>query len=103
MLDERFRVFGAEFPTATGTAETDLAIEVHFLTTASWTVYVLVFRLDHHICLSLKNRKLRFYIYRRHGARKVAVFLEKKMKLQKKAPVQRVVNPVVRELWKPER
>ena len=85
MLDERLRVFGAEFLTATGTAETDLAIEVHFLTTASWAIYVLVFLLDHLASLSLKNRQLRCYIYRRHGARKVTVFPEKKMKLQKKA------------------
>ena len=60
MLDERPRVFGTEFPTATGTAETDLAIEVHFWTTASWAVYVLVFRLDHHTCLSLKNANCAF-------------------------------------------
>ncbi len=49
-------LFGAKLPTTTGTVETDLAIEMYFLTATSWAVHILVFRLSHLASLSLTIR-----------------------------------------------
>ena len=53
MFHEHLGLFVAELPTATSAVETDLAIEMYFLTATSWAVYILVFRLNHLAALSL--------------------------------------------------
>lgn len=52
MFHEHLGLFVAELPTATSAVETDLAIEMHFLTATSWAVYILVLRLNHLASLS---------------------------------------------------
>ena len=58
MFDDHLGFFLAEFLTASGTVETDLAIEMYFLTATSWAVYILAFRLSHLASLSLKIKCL---------------------------------------------
>ena len=58
MFHEHLGLFVAELPTATSTVETDLAIEMYFLTATSWAVYILVFWLSHLASLSLKTKHL---------------------------------------------
>ncbi len=55
-------LFGSKLPTATGTAETNLAVEMYFLTATSWAVYILVFRLNHLASLSLKIKCLSAFV-----------------------------------------
>ena len=55
MFDEHLCLFGAELPTASGTVETNLAVEMHFLTATSWAVYISAFRLSHLASLSLST------------------------------------------------
>ncbi len=57
MFDEHLGLFVTKLPTATGTVETDLAVEMYFLTATSRAVYILVFRLSHLASLSLAIRR----------------------------------------------
>ena len=57
MLDECLSLFGTELPAASGTVETDLAIEMYFLTATSWAGYIWVIWLNHLASLSLAIRR----------------------------------------------
>jgi hypothetical protein len=47
IFDERLYLFGAELPTAGSTVKADLAVEMHFLTVASWAIHILAIWLYH--------------------------------------------------------
>ena len=53
MFDEHLGLFGAELPAASGTVETNLAVEMYFLTATFWAVHILALRLNHLAALSL--------------------------------------------------
>ncbi|MHC4072651.1 MAG: hypothetical protein ACYSWW_18045 [Planctomycetota bacterium] len=71
MFDERLHLFGAKFPTAGSTVKADLAVEMHFLTVASWAIHILAIWLDHlsvpltHHQMPLINAKYVLSAYQR--------------------------------------
>ncbi len=83
MFDEHLRLFGAKLPTAGCTVKADLAVEMYFLTVASWAIHILAIWLDHlsvpltHHQMPLINAKyvLSAYQHREHDS--VGVFQPK--------------------------
>jgi hypothetical protein len=55
MLNECLSLFGTKLTIATGTVETDFAIEMYFLSPTSGATYILIVRLSHLTSLSLLN------------------------------------------------
>ena len=83
MFDEHLCLFGAKLPTAGSTVKTDLAVEMHFLTVASWAIHILAIWLDHlsgpltHHQMPLINTKYVLSAYQRREHDSGGVFQQK--------------------------